>query len=108
MSTPRAPIPTLLQQVQELTPPAADVEDVGRTFEQRHVVDQAAANLLARPSEQVLEADVGVGVDRVVDARGRRSNGSVQRGRVATTSRQMLQLSPYGKQPVLYLAHGGA
>ena len=57
-SMPRAVMPLLAQQRQELAAAAADVEDVGRAGEDREVVAQLPLNVLARPAKRIFEADV--------------------------------------------------
>ncbi len=56
----------LAQQVQELAAAAADVEDVGGAAEDRDVGLQAAADLVARAAEAILEADVFPGSEAAV------------------------------------------
>ena len=48
----------LFQQRQELTAPAADVEDVARACEHRHVQALLLANLVDRSAEPIFETPI--------------------------------------------------
>jgi len=53
-----------LQQIEELTASAADVQDVRSSLEQRQVRLEARANRVARAAELILEAEVFICVER--------------------------------------------
>ena len=109
--------PRLAQQVEKLSSPTADVEHVGRSFEERHVVALALADGFPRAPIAVLEADVGVSVDGGVDTvltggrhgsgggRGRRIRGGRCGGRrpragAADGEHLVLQVGYRGIEPV--------
>ena len=56
-------MPCVAQQLEELAAAAADVEDVGGAREERQVGLEPLADLVLRPAEPILEADVLPGVE---------------------------------------------
>ena len=109
----------LPQQVQELSPAAADVEHAGRAFEERQVLDQPAADLVPRAAVQVLEADVGIGVGRIVERRLRRRGAGprpvrprpvvllCRAARRRVGGGETFELAAQREEPVLHLADRG-
>ena len=72
VSMPRAVTPRARSDAEQLAAAAADVDDVARTLENREILLDAEADLGRRPTEAILEADVGHRIDRTRECVRRR------------------------------------
>ena len=95
-STPRAAMPALAQDLQELAAPAAEVHDGGEACEAAGVAREALADLLAAAAEAVLEGGVG----RVGGGARGRGGDRRRRGAGGERAADRPHLLGHGLQPV--------